>query len=268
MSNAEQKKRIHVLMSEDSIAEAPDFYERHICGKLRMGSAQLFPYLLGSRHIFVSGEHSDQLFGSDMIGKLIVRNGIGVVHKPYDRGLLTAFFDPEGKISGDTEFCLDMFEYLAAKAPVPIETNFHFLWWINFNLKWQSVFLRTLSYTAERNKTALSAAYVDEHFVPFFNTEEFQLWSMNNLDKRMSGDWSTYKWVAKDIIFEFTKDDSYRRNKVKKGSLFFIILRKLAWKYIWSDYSLARKADLQSLYRPDNTFLHDTTPWVMQAVAE
>jgi hypothetical protein len=84
----------------------------------------------------------------------------------------------------------------------------------------------------------------------------------------MSGDWSTYKWVAKDIIFEFTKDDSYRRNKVKKGSLFFIILRKLAWKYIWSDYSLARKADLQSLYRPDNTFLHDTTSWVMQAVAE
>jgi len=161
-----------------------------------------------------------------------------------------------------------MLEYLASKAPVPIETNFHFLWWINFNLKWQSVFLRTLSYTAERNKTALSAAYVDEHFVPFFNTEEFQLWSMNNLDKRMSGDWSTYKWVAKDIIFEFTKDDSYRRNKVKKGSLFFIILRKLAWKYIWSDYSLARKADLQSLYRPDNTFLHDTTPWVMQAVAE
>jgi hypothetical protein len=261
MATETQLKRIQVLLSEDSIAEAPLFYERHICGKLRMGSAQLFPYLLGSNDIFVSGEHSDQLFGSDMIGALIVQSGLNVIHKPYDRNLMERFFDPDGQNQEITAFYLDMFEYLAAHAPVPIDSNYLFLWWINFNLKWQSVYLRTLSYIADRNRSALTRNYVDHYFIPFFNTVDFQLWSMNNLDKRISGDWSTYKWVAKDIIFDFTKDDSYHRNKVKKGSLFFIILRKKSWKYIYTDFSVSKKTEIESWHTLDNHFQDGAAPW-------
>lgn len=257
-----QLRRIVVLMSEDSITEAPDFYASFICGRLRMLSAQLFPYLLGGRHLFVSGEHADQLFGSDLVGKLMASAGDAVIHHRYDRALMARFFRENDPTPEEIETCLDLFEFLAGKAPIPIETNFHFLWWLNFNLKWQSVFLRTLSYIAERNAGGLNASYVQEQYLPFFATEDFQQWSLNNLDKRICEDWNSYKWVAKDIIYAFTGDEGYRRYKIKRGSLFFIILRKHSWNFIDSDFHLRQQIDAGAYRQPA------VEPWRKAVVAE
>lgn len=245
-----QLQRIVVLLSEDSISEAPDFYRQFICGKLRMESAQLFPYLLGTRHLFVSGEHADQLFGSDIIGKLMTRAGNAIIHKPYSRDVMRTQFSGKDARPEDVETCLDLFEFLASKAPIPIETNFHFLWWLNFNLKWQSVFLRTLSYLAPRNISGMNADYVRERYLPFFVTEDFQQWSLNNPDKRIKDSWNTYKWVAKDIIFAFTGDEGYRRYKVKRGSLFFIILRKFSWNFMDENFKLMQQIDVNAYRQP------------------
>lgn len=262
IATPEQLRRLVVLLSEDSIAEAPDFYARFICGRLRMQSAQLFPYLLGGRHLFVSGEHADQLFGSDLVGKLMASAGNAVIHERYDRALLARFFSENDATPEDVEICLDLFDFLAGKAPIPIETNFHFLWWLNFNLKWQSVFLRTLSYAARRNTGAISASYAMEQYLPFFVTEDFQQWSLNNPDKRIRKDWHSYKWVAKDIIYDFTGDEGYRRYKVKRGSLFFIILRKHSWNFIDSDFRLLQEIDMSAYRQPA------AEPWRRAAAAE
>ena len=37
------------------------------------------------------------------------------------------------------------------RRPSPLRTNFEYLWWINFALKWQGVFAYTLMFTAQRN---------------------------------------------------------------------------------------------------------------------
>ena len=250
LATPEQLRRIVVLLSEDSIAEAPDFYRAYICGKLRMESAQLFPYLLGTKHLFVSGEHNDQLFGSDMVGKLMVKMGNEVIHRRYDRGLLERFWNPEGQKDAEAAHCIDMFEHLARQAPVPIETNFQFLWWLNFNLKWQSVFLRTLSYVAARNVGGITRDYVENRYLPFFVTEPFQQWSLNNPDRKIRDRWSSYKWVCKDLIYAFTGDENYRRHKVKRGSLFFIILRKESWHFMTGDYRLHRSLDVGRFRQP------------------
>ena len=55
-ASASQKERIVVLMSEESISENPNFYRDHVHGKLRRDSSTMFPYLLGTKHLFVSGE--------------------------------------------------------------------------------------------------------------------------------------------------------------------------------------------------------------------
>ena len=44
--------------------------------------------------------------------------------------------------------------------------------------------------------------------------------------------------VSTSFSFAFTGDEGYRRHKVKRGSLFFIILRKSAWDFIGDDFSL------------------------------
>jgi len=63
-----QKENITVLLSENSIIENPTFYKEHLLGKVRLLSSANFMHLLGTEAIFVSGEHNDQLFGSDVIG--------------------------------------------------------------------------------------------------------------------------------------------------------------------------------------------------------
>jgi hypothetical protein len=250
-----QTKNITVLLSEDSISEYPLFYQRYIRGKVRVSSAVMFPGLLGTDNIIVNGEHNDQLFGSDIVGELIAESGPVVMHKPYDRDLFYAFFNARVQNEAVVNFYLDLFERVAAAAPVAIETNFLFLWWINFSLKWQSVFMRTLSYAVPRMVTRIDMSYLRDNYAPFYCTDEFQIWSMQNLDKRIKDEWRTYKWLCKEIIYEFTKDPDYRDNKTKRGSLYFILLQQRPWAFINENVEYLREVQLSSYGDPANDFV-------------
>src|SRR5262249_53900419 len=145
-ATAAERSNITILLSEESITEYPKFYKEHIHGRLQLDSAMMFPYLLGGKHIVVNGEHNDQLFGSDMVGELIVKFGPSVIHQQYNRDIFFAFFNEGINDGTTTNFYLDLLERLKSAAPVDITSNFHCLWWFNFCFKWQSVFMRTLSY--------------------------------------------------------------------------------------------------------------------------
>ncbi len=254
-ASADQKKRIIVLLSEESIAENPRFYTDHIHGKLRREVATKFPYILGTNDMFVSGELNDQLFGAAAPNDLMLKYGIEIAHKPFARDVLFSFFDAKVHDAAVVDFYLDLFDRVLATAPVPITSYFDYFWWLNFTLKWQSVYFRILSFTAERNAAGVTAEYVRTHFEPFYDTTDFQLWSMNNLDKRMRDTWNTYKWVCKDIIFDYTRDAAYRDNKVKRGSLYFILLQQNAFNFIDEEMRLLRSMDRDAYYRPNNDFV-------------
>jgi hypothetical protein len=249
-----ERKNIVVLLSEESINEYPKFYKEHIRGRLQTDSAMMFPYLLGGRQVVVNGEHNDQLFGSDMVGQLIIKFGPSVMHQPYNRDIFFTFFNDGINDSAGTNFYLDVLEQLRIAAPVDIATNFLCLWWFNFSLKWQSVFMRTLSYTAARNIGRMSLDYIATNYAPFYCTQDFQLWSMNNLDSRIRDSWKTYKWVCKDIIYEYTKDADYRDNKAKKGSLYFLITQQKSYNFIDDTMKFFHEATPEQYYEPVNDF--------------
>jgi hypothetical protein len=227
-----QKKNITVLLSEESIIENPNFYRDHIYGKLHTESSGMFGDLLGGKHLLVSGELNDQLFGSDMVGKFILRFGAPAIHESYSRDKFSTFFQEKLNDMKATAFYLDLFETLKSAAPIPIVTNHDYLWWINFSLKWQAVFMRVLSYASARNVVHITPDYLNTLYVPFFCTDEFQIWSLNNLDKRIKDSWSSYKWVCKDIIYDYTKDADYRDNKIKRGSLYHLIVQRPVHNFI------------------------------------
>ena len=52
----------------------------------------------------------------------------------------------------------------------------------------------------------------------FYNTPEFQRWSMLNHDLKHKGSWKTYKWPSKEFIYKFNGDATYRDNKTKETS--------------------------------------------------
>ncbi len=222
-----QRERITVLMSEASCNEYPDFYLRYIRGQFRRMPAAQFPYLLGTKNLIVSGEHNDQLFGSDVIAVAIKIFGFRAVMGPYDPKLFVNFFTQR---MGNMVFAIHyvrLFERLMESAPVRLRTNFDLFWWINFAIKWQHVYMRMLSYVTPSRVDALTPEYVKDYYAPFFCTDAFQLWSMNNLDKRVRRSWRSYKYPAKEVIFDFTHDSVYRDNKIKLGSLQYLIVQRI-----------------------------------------
>ena len=251
----EQQKNIVVLMSEESITEYPGFYRDHIHGKLRIESSGGFPLLLGGNHLIVNGEHNDQLFGSDIVSKFIDMFGTLAMHQPYSRDTLFAFYNSFLNDKSLANFYMDLFERVKAAAPVLISTNYLFFWWINFALRWQTVSMRTLTFASARSAEKITPEYVTNNYAPFYRTDEFQLWSMNNLDKKIKDDWRTYKWVCKDIIYDYTKDAEYRDNKIKHGSLHFLVVREKLWPFIDENLHFAESIDRMEYHEPDNDFV-------------
>ena len=215
----EQKKNITVLMTDDSIAENPNFYKDHVYGKLRTDSSVMFPYLLGDPVLITNGEQNDQLFGLGVIKVFVKMFGMESMHAPYEKGKLFAFFNDLAHDEAIANLYIDLFDRLMQSAPVSISTHFHYFWWINFALKWQETYLRMISATPRSKTKRITLDYLSTWYAPFYSTEDFQLWSMNNLDKRIKDTWKTYKWPAKEIIYHFTKDAEYRDNKTKSASL-------------------------------------------------
>jgi hypothetical protein len=250
-----QKKNITILLSEESIAENPKFYKNHIQGKLQVDASANFPYILGTNVLLITGENNDQIFGADVVGQLITIFGEEVIHQPYNRELFIKFFNTKVDNSKMNTFYVNLFEKLCANAPVKITTNFEFLWWINFSLKWQLVFTRILVFTSERNISKITPEYIKSRYETFYNTEDFQLWAMNNLDKKIKNTWESYKWICKDIIYEYTKDADYRDNKTKIGSLGKIMAGNSSYNFIDDLYLFYKKIDFEEIYNKDNDFI-------------
>jgi hypothetical protein len=85
------------------------------------------------------------------------------------------------------------------------------------------VFVRSSSYTIPQYQETL--VYGDNYQM-FFDNHEFQLWAINNSDKLIYDTWKTYKQECKEIIYKYNKDNDYRINKTKWGSLRGILTQK------------------------------------------
>ncbi len=248
-----QKERITVLMSEDSITEYPDFYRNHIRGKLHRESATMFPYLLGERALLVTGEHNDQLFGSDMVASIVKNYGFDAINQPFDCKLFIDFFinRHDSLTEEAASFLFEIIERLRSAAPITLHTNYDVFWWINFALKWQNVYVRMLSYA----KKAPSKQYIQDYYVPFYSSDDFQLWSMTTPYRRVEGNWRHYKWTAKEIIYDFTKDTDYRDNKIKRGSLIFLFDRHIPVNFIDDKWKFRDVVSPDDFYEGENDFV-------------
>lgn len=251
-----QKRNIVVLLSDESIRENPRFYEEHIRGKLRVGSSITFTEYIGENVYLLSAEHADMVLGTEKIGKLMMHFGPESIYKPYDRAMLAELYAQY--LGGDlklADFHMERFERLCKAAPVPIVNNMDFLWWVNFALKWHSCFYYILLFAHPRSVKNITKEYLNDHFISFYNTEGFQLWSMHNPDMRIKDTWKSYKWVPKQVIYEFTKDAQYRDHKTKRGSLLPLIGYNPPFHFITEGVHFRNDLSLDECLQTKNDYL-------------
>jgi hypothetical protein len=203
-------ERVTVLLSMESVLEYPEFYLRFIDGRYRIRAVgQQIARALDADALNVTGEHGDQLFGSQLLMPYVRR---GVAGSSYGDllplAMLERLRDPLA-----VRRARNLLQPVLDAAPAPIETLFDALWWLNFTLKWQDVSVRMIGLSGTEAPRIFASL---QHF---FRTEPFQRWALANTPGRPVERWTDYKLPAKEYVRAFTGDERYFRQKIKEDSL-------------------------------------------------
>lgn len=235
---------VQILLSLDSVQEYPGFFLRHISERYRIRCvAHPLSAYLDPAFVNVTGEHGDQLFGSQLL-EPYVRRGLGGID--YRDILPLVIAERLGSVR--SAYRVNRFlEPVFAAAPVPIRTLFDAMWWLNFSLKWQDVTLRLPAGCGE----LAGMVYASLHH--FYRDLRFQAWSLAYGAERLPPVWGRYKDVAKRYILAFTGDQAYYRLKEKEGSLRSIMVDP------WSGNE--SRIHMGVDFQPAQTIVERIVPW-------
>jgi hypothetical protein len=223
----------------DKTTEYPLFYNRYIKPANVLISNTNTEILrdinfYDANNIYINGELADQLFGQsfakvpygkeirfwtlDNICELFINYMWKDIELGSDNGNTqiswpVTKFDYRSNEKQTKDMILSWVYKFASRAPFKITNGNDFLWWCNFVLRWHEK--KVFKYVAK-----LGSSSIYSYMYPFFDTEDLQIWSMTNHDKKFGNleDWKTYKQPLKDYIYEFTGDADYRDNMIKVGS--------------------------------------------------
>lgn len=250
-TDKEIKDNVVVLLTNDSIRENPNFYYNYIIKKVDCVSSYKFPYYLGNdKFIFISGENADQLFGSQATSAFVLDKPFSNLFKPLNTmegSILDWIKSRDSNI--DAELMYLIFKRLSDMAPIKIDTVYKFFWWINFTMKWQAVYTRILPFSKN-----LKDIKFEENYTTFFATDDFQLWSMNNTDNFIKETANSAKWIAKQYIYEYNKDQEYLK-KPKVGSLTNMFRRKQMPLTIDENMNFSFEYPNEQYYNLNNDFI-------------
>jgi hypothetical protein len=101
---------------------------------------------------------------------------------------------------------------------VPVANYYDFFWWIFFNASWISILLRPLQFQTDNTAEGLKL-YLD-NFVSWYDTVEYQKWSMvNRLGIKYGANVGQRKLASKQYIYSFDQDEYYFKFKTKMESV-------------------------------------------------
>ena len=248
---SELRERIKVILSADARKENYMFYKDHVLPNFEFVNSESLPWLFDGSMIIVTGEFNDQLFGSDMMRPFILRYG-DEFKEQFNKDTMYDYINSgiDDKLVS-TILCDSILES-SQKAGICIEKNSDWFWWLNFCYKWQNVHFRL--YNVAMQTEHINSQWDKVFLKHFYETEEFQLWSMNNPQVREIADWKLYKREAKDLIFEFDRNERYQLNKIKMPSLFTVFRQRDLNEYTTDDFSVGRRFVPEDFYDSENDF--------------
>lgn len=202
--------RLIVALTSDSIREYDRFYYRHIRKRVTFEKLRALDDVYKPRpgersFLVVTGELGDQICGSmhaQLCFKTFHRSPFKYGNMFKDR-LNDRWRDFMPRMLAHYEVIpvsamqdwLRWIEPQVQKAPIPIETVFDMLWWLNYSMKWQHVTLRIIFGQDELTPDMFDRT---EHF---FRHPDFEQWSFHNHGQKIPNpnDWLSYK-VSNDIV--------------------------------------------------------------------
>jgi hypothetical protein len=237
-------------MTQESISEYLLMYNKFIRPNFKIISADRVTELFDQSGIILTGSQGDKIFGTDRVSEIYRTGSLDRIFDPLDNFVIE-YWKSKGIDHPSAEIWFDLIKQQSKKFNISLETNFDFLWWFNFNFEWQSeYFLFSL-----RSNCRLTEEYHKNFIFAFFDSYDFQQWSMINRNQKIKNTWNSYKFPAKDIIFEYTNDSEYRDYKIKIVSAGRLFQNRTIPLGIDTDFNLITKINKQFLYQNDNSFV-------------
>lgn len=232
---ASDPEQVKVYGTYNSIIESGNLFDRFIKDRMPYSirvNTSVFNNFTNKDCIYVTGAMSNQLFipgllynkNRDILLEFKDSSFIGV-HDQYNNFLAKNAHDCYKKLL--TDRCLEFLTPSILNSPKPIVTLQDLRWYTIFNYTWYNVLTNNLiGLDPDTIKTVHA----------FFNTEDFQLWSIYNNDTpTKTGDFSDDRWQLRDAITEYTGDSYYSNNKKKFTSV--LSPKPHNWLYLLNDYS-------------------------------
>lgn len=215
IASAEFLKNLTVLYSSNCVTENAYFFSYFIKEKLQSENIDTFSVTPENydKIIMVDGEAGNQVMGQTSIHKLIYAGRLDLLNQPW-----RTIKNINQLLIGATDLAKQLLTESIEHAPVPIETGCDFLWWTNFNFKFDDVLLRkALNYTQHLDP-AQSKLFYEQGLYRFYTHPEMQVWSMIAKDLRRESSKYMPKYIPKKYIFEFDHNEFYFSNKSEEGS--------------------------------------------------
>lgn len=226
------EKRFTIGLNLDSIKENPVMYENIIKKDFLDCIVQADKILTEPAGYgkIITGEMADNLVGSLTMKSCVdFYNDFSVVHENWKiRGIkwFTRKLNPDEKTQVD-----DLIEKIVSSSPIEIHSSHDLFWYLNFNMKWQAVNFRIVSHCKDQE----TGNRLINQLVHFFNTEDFQHWSLTEGHYFDGNKWGDYKMCMKEPIFKITNDFDYLKYKTKHPSLPALLRYKDTFDFIYKD---------------------------------
>jgi len=244
----EAAKKIKIILSHESIIENPEFWSEFIRPNFTLVNS--LTYHPDANSITVLAELNDQLFGSDIVKSIYAYGGNKAVNNSATFGNLYDFLDKQTEMSDNSkEIWTNVLLSNLKTCPSSDKTLWDVFWWYNFVFKWTNVKYRYIMYT----DVLYSPEIIKNNIINFFDSYEFQLWSMNNKELKHLGTIESYKHTAKQMFADITGLTDYIK-KVKKGSLENLLTFKKHQQALTSNLTYANDLSFESVFNQEYNF--------------
>ena len=200
------KQDIRVCCSAASLDENPHFYKNFVKNHVEIFDSNSS---LPTDGTHITGDCGDTIWATLDQSFFTTAAEQEYMYQPWQQWFVnsnigTAWNNPARPGQTFMEYCEEFF----SRSGRPIRTLLEARWWYYLICKTQSKALY---------KTVGSFRNLpDLRLIHFFENEYMDSWSWYNTQNMIKGtDWTSYKWPAKEIIFNFDGNNEYKKYKTK-----------------------------------------------------
>jgi hypothetical protein len=230
---ANDKSQIKVYGTYNSIIESGYMFDKYIKNKFKYDIHTNTTYDNNYKNIgdeiVLTGAPGNDIFYKDICtsksSPINKYDAWMVFRNPVEQPIFVYADQPYEKVLADSN--LEFLEEFIKKSPRKIETLQDVRWWICFCFNW---------YTTLNNCSIGVGPEIAKNIYSFYDTDDFQLWSMYNKDPTTKvGDYSDDRWQLREMIAEYTGDNFYATKK--QNFLSVLSTFGAEWLFLMNDYS-------------------------------